>query len=229
MKVNLVIVTARRLEYALAGLWKKVKDYVQASIQPPQKEVIQCYAYSADIQPENEEDGNVFIDVAAGKLYVVEQGTLKSLSPEPECIYVQFVPDESPLMYVYTGGKFELASQVADSNVLIISSLNELDNVTTPGLYTVQLVASTYSTVYTLSVENCRVRSTQFGTLVYFDIRQKLISESGYSYRYRTTENEWRSWSKYTYSFTDHSHEIGTIYGLEARLKKLEQLAAAGL
>lgn len=230
MKFNLVIVTARRLEYAMQKLWEKVKALIQESVQPEHKEVIECYEYIPDqTQLENESPGSLFSWWDQDVLFeCLEDGEYQTIEPDPTAIYVQKSPDDSIKLLVWRNGSWIYASEVNsdDTNNLIISDLSELDNIKTEGIYNVTLVENlriglTKSTTYTLYVTESELMKIKV-------FSQTLVSKDGYKQRVYSVRG-WGDWLENQYSFEGHTHTIADTSGLEDRLKKIEKLAAAGL
>lgn len=234
MQLSLVIVTARRLEYAMQALWDKVKALIQESITPEHREVIECYDYVPDqTQLENEAPGLLFLDFDNDVLYeTLPDYQYHTVTPDPNAIYVRKSADDSIKLLVWHDGMWIYASEQAqdDNSTLIISDLSELNTVRTPGIYNVTLVTQGLGTVtstgsisvtYTLYVSQSSVGIRKTTT-------QTLINQMGFQSR-MTNGSTWRDWVTKEYSFVGHTHAMSEVTGLEAELTKLRKMAAAGL
>lgn len=243
MQLSLVIVTARRLEYAMQQLWDKVKALIAESITPEHREVVECYDYiEGTTNLTNEPEGQLWLDFDNDVLYeTLAGGQYQTVTPDPNAIYVRKSSDDSIKLLVWHDGMWIYASEQAqnDNSTLIISDLSELDEVTTPGIYNVthvtQLATQSPITGVTISRGSTSTTYTLYVSQSTIGVRrtltQSLINQMGYKLRSTTGSSGtiWRDWESHDYSFTGHTHTMSDVTGLEAELTKIRKMAAAGL
>lgn len=217
MSVRIIdIITVRRLRKALNDLWtKKIVPLVQSSVVPEQKEVLSVtlVADIEDVTTPVEDtyylvpplDGSTNPDAENGQLYQYTGGTMSPISGDKGIIYVG-TENDTPRMFVFNGTKYVLCQngEVVD-NTIVISSLDELDSVITPGIYNVSFVHSTViptADSYTLTVTKS---SVTIGRLTHYKIDQVLSNAKGYKYRNKQTQpvsRPWTAWEEFIYAST---------------------------
>lgn len=211
MAVRIIdIITVRRLRKALQDLWtKKIVPLVQSSIVPEQKEILNVTLVSdiADVTtPEADAyylvpplDGSTNPDAENGQLYQYRDNLFFIEDGNKGIIYLG-TEDDTPQMFVFDGTKYIKCQngEVVD-NTIVISDLSELDGVTDTGIYSVNYIRGTFTTVqesYTLAVSRTQINPVRY------TVTQMLSNSLGYKTRSKMYPSAWSEWTEFLYAST---------------------------